>query len=1001
MRRAKTESVRFFLHPRSRLWRIAAAIAALCLCLASQAQDKVPALPTAATQAAPAGSQTAPAPAAAAPAAKLGDQSKEAIVYDKLYTKIRQDSDGTGTRQTTARIRVLADAGVKQMAVLTFTYTASNQQIDIGYVRVVKPDGSVVVTPDYNVQDMPADVTREAPMYSDIHQKHVAVRGLGVGDTLEYQVMLHTIKSEVPGQFWLEYSFEKNLIVLDEQLDLDLPADKQVTVACADVQPAITTADGRKLYHWSSSNLARPDPDAPPKSTKNWKPSVQVTTFSSWEQVGAWYNSLQKDSLTTTPAIQARADALTKGLTTDEDKLHAIFNDVALHIHYVGLDFGIGRYQPHAADDVLSNEYGDCKDKHTLLAALLKAAGIEAWPVLISSSRYLDPATPSPAQFDHVITLVPLGGKLLWMDSTEEVAPVGVLFATLRDKQALAIPVGKPAYLVHTPADLPAPRSIRIRVEGKLSDQGLFTGHLTQTADGDVGMLFRAGFRQTPQSQWKELLQRVAVTEGYGGEVSNPQVSEVEQIDQPLSFSFDYTREKYYRWNDQETSHWISPPLPAMGGELAPGDKEKKPADDIELGSTGKTVYLATMQLPTGWSMIPPQNVDLKEDWLEYHSTYSFSFKDGTFKAERIAVVKKTKVPLEQWEKYLALRRGMFEDWNNQILISPPSQTGARDWKGSLAVNEAPQILPGQPFDPGDAARLGQQLNALLPLKDAVAVLESDTPPSSADIAKAVAISRKAVDDFEAKTLTLPAEDAHSLYWAQMLGLTWSTLGWASLEAGDLPTAENYLRSACRLSQDRLSCYQLGRLLEAKGDKTGAAHLYELAHVSTAGNSLGAFLYSDYRVDDRIMESYRKLTGKVLTATPLNHGQYNGSLRAEMDKDLEIHGFTKTSKLNGEALFTVAYEVGKPVKAYFLNGDKGFAPMASTLEGHRFQVTLPTGTRARVLREVRLICAPFGGCDAYMLLPTSIEIPSNKGTMDLAPPHSPPGTKIIHIPTEP
>ena len=109
--------------------------------------------------------------------------------------------------------------------------------------------------------------------------------------------------------------------------------------------------------------------------------------------------------------------------------MHAIFNDVALHIHYVGLDFGIGRYQPHPADDVLSNEYGDCKDKHTLLAALLKAAGIEAWPVLISSSRELDPATPSPAQFDHVITLVPLDGKLLWMDSTEEIAPVGVLMA--------------------------------------------------------------------------------------------------------------------------------------------------------------------------------------------------------------------------------------------------------------------------------------------------------------------------------------------------------------------------------------------------------------------------------------------------------------------------------------------------------------------------------------------------------------------------------------------
>ncbi len=256
---ALTESLRFFVHLRLRIVRIAAVIAALPLCLYSQARAPAPV----ATQTAPAGQLTS-----STPIAKSGDVSKEALVFDKLYTKIRQESDGTGTRQTTARIRVLADAGVKQLAVLTFTYTASNQQIDIVYVRVIKPDGTVVATPDYNVQDLPADVTREAPMYSDIHQKHVAVRGLGVGDTLEYQWMLRTIKPDVPDQFWLEYSFEKDLIILDEQLDLDLPADKQVTVASADLQPTITTADGRKLYHWSSSNLARPDPDAPPKSVK-------------------------------------------------------------------------------------------------------------------------------------------------------------------------------------------------------------------------------------------------------------------------------------------------------------------------------------------------------------------------------------------------------------------------------------------------------------------------------------------------------------------------------------------------------------------------------------------------------------------------------------------------------------------------------------------------------------------------------------------------------------
>lgn len=938
-------------------------VLAVCLCaaLSATAQDKR--------------AQNPSAPPPSSSAAKPPDVSKEALVWNKLVTTVRMNADGTGARKTTARVSILADSGVKAMAVLTFTYTASNQQVEIGYVRVVKLDGSVVVTPDYNVQDMPADVTREAPMYSDIHQKHVAVKGLGVGDTLEYQITLRTLKPEVPGHFWLEYSFQKDLIALDEQLDLDLPADKAVTVASADLQPTVSSTGGRKLYHWASSNLARPDPDAPPKSVKHWKPSVQVTTFASWEQVGAWYNSLQRDSLIVTPAIQAKADALTKGLTSNDDKLRAIFNDVALHIHYVGLDFGIGRYQPHPADDVLSNEYGDCKDKHTLLAALLKAAGIEAWPVLISAaSRELDSATPSPAQFNHVITLVPLSGKMVWMDSTEEVAPVGLLMGVLRDKQALAIPDGRPAYLEKTPEDAPTPRTIHLQVEGKLSEQGLFTGHIDQNTDGDVGMSFRSGFRRVPQSQWKELMEGVAHLEGYSGEVSNPKVSDVEKIGQPFELSFDYTREKCFLWDDRKASHWISPPLPRMGGELAPGVKEKKPADNPELGSTGETVFHVTLELPTGWFMVAPKDFDLKEDWLEYHAKYSF--KNGIFTADRSALVKRTKVPLEQWDRYLAFRRGMFEDWNRQTLISPANRATAQNWQNK--INEVTPLEGARMNENQIVFRFVSASEVTQPLRDALAILVADPSASSADLAKAVGLSRQAVEAIEAKTLRLSPDDAESLYWMQLLAHAWSTRGWAALEVKDLPTAENYLRAAWQLSQDQVIGYQFGRLLEAKGDKGGAMHIFKLASVSAAGMNdlVDRLFYSNYKVGDQIAASYEMLTGKPLTATALNHGRYDGSLSAELDEENEIKGFTRSSKFNCDAYFILAYEQEKPVKAYILQGDEGFPSMESTLLAHHFPVPMPNGSKARLLREVRLMCSSYGGgCDAYLLLPTAVHIP--------------------------
>jgi len=940
--------------------------------LALRSQDKTAAAPQKTSQTLPVqiAPQSAPGTQPAATSnGKPSDLSKEAVVFDKLYTKIREETDGTGTRQTTARIRVLADAGVKQMAVLTFTFTASNQQIDIGYVRVIKPDGSVVVTPDYNVQDLPADVTREAPMYSDIHQKHVAVRGLGVGDTLEYQVMLHTTKPDVPGQFWLEYEFEKNLIVLDEQLDLDLPADKAVRVASDEVQPTISSASGRKLYHWSSSNLARPDPDAPPKSEKNLKPSVQVTTFKNWEEVGAWYASLQEPSLVITPAIKARADALTKGMISDEDKINAIFNDVALHIHYVALEFGIGRYQPHSADDVLANEYGDCKDKHTLLAAMLKAAGIDAWPVLIASSRDLDPATPSPAQFDHVITLVKLKDKTLWMDSTEEVAPVGSLIGTLRDKQALAIPDGKPAYLERTPADLPYPQVTRIEVTGAFTDEGTFTGHFTESYHGDGEYLLRNAFRAVPESQWKTFLQNVSNATGFAGDVSNPVVSPIEQTAKPLEFSYDYKREKYGEWDSKR----ITPPFPPIGYEMAPGIKQIKPADDVDLGSPGELVYKATVKLPKGWELYPEQPTNLVEDWAEYHSKYTF--KDGTFTAERRLVIKKDKMPLADWEKYLEFRRGIYGDEveTNAISSSGEAESDSTEAAGGNATPGSTAIL-----NLGSSPVMQQMIVLILPLRDVVSTLLSDQPQTPDELKKAAADSQTTLDLIESKSRDLSASDASSLYWAKAISTGWCVKGWSALALNDLPTAETYLRAAWKLNQDPLSGYLLGWLLELKQARAAAAHQYELAYVASNSSIFGVIAPPSFDIQKRISDGYKRVTGRQISATPFKNGAYNGSLQQELDLSNEIHGFNGAGKLSGEGLYSVDYSSDKPATVSMLSGDKPLEKLAPLLQSKGFAALFPNGSKARLLREVRIVCSPYAGCDVYQLLPGSIRIPSKE-----------------------
>src|SRR4029077_8569717 len=152
------------------------------------------------------------------------------------------------------------------------------------------------------------------------------------------------------------------------------------------------------------------------------------------------------------------------------------------------------------------NQYGDCKDKHTLFASLLQAAGIPAYPALISSSRKLDPDVPSPAQFDHVISVVPQGQSYLWLDTTAEVGPFGYLLPQLRDKQALVMPGDKPAILVATPPNLPFPSIDTFTIEGKLNEEGTLESKMDYTSRGDAEIVLRSAFRQVPQPQWKDLV---------------------------------------------------------------------------------------------------------------------------------------------------------------------------------------------------------------------------------------------------------------------------------------------------------------------------------------------------------------------------------------------------------------------------------------------------------------------------------------------------------------
>ena len=232
------------------------------------------------------------------------DYSQEAFVIEQFSRKHKFEKDGTSLREDTARIRIQSEAGVQQYSVLTFSYASGIGTFEVKYVRVRKPDGSVVETPADNVQDMAAQITREAPFYSDLHEKHIAVKGLGVGDILEFQIAESTTKPLAPGQFWTSYEFTHGQIVLDEQLQISVPRERSIKLKSSMVQPIISEAGDYRVYVWHSSNLQHKDETEKKREAteKLWnqargrtpRPDVLLSSFNSWEEVGRWYGGLQE-----------------------------------------------------------------------------------------------------------------------------------------------------------------------------------------------------------------------------------------------------------------------------------------------------------------------------------------------------------------------------------------------------------------------------------------------------------------------------------------------------------------------------------------------------------------------------------------------------------------------------------------------------------------------------------------------------------------------------------
>jgi transglutaminase-like putative cysteine protease len=342
------------------------------------------------------------------------------------------NADGTGACQDEAFVKILTEKGKRGNRTLSLSFMLPYSTEEVVRLEVIKPDGTVIpVDVAANSKETIDDSQMEMNIYDpNSRVLQVSIPQVEIGDVV-HSVSRQTItRSFMPGQYAELNVFEEPGYIRHISYTVQAPADRPLErIALRDEVPGTvhysTNAgpDHSVIHRWEVQNVPRMfgEPSMPPGDMVLQR--VLVSTTPDWQAVSKWYWDLSRPHLDATePEMTNKVNELTAGARTDLEKVKSIFYYVSKNIRYMGLTDEKDRpgYEPHDVKITYDKKYGVCRDKAALLVSLLRAAGLNSYPVLINVGTKMDPGVPDPF-FNHAIVSVELTkGKYVLMDPTDE-----------------------------------------------------------------------------------------------------------------------------------------------------------------------------------------------------------------------------------------------------------------------------------------------------------------------------------------------------------------------------------------------------------------------------------------------------------------------------------------------------------------------------------------------------------------------------------------------------
>ena len=553
---------------------------------------------------------------------------------------------------------------------------------------------------DYEVKDKEAievSLPRIAgsELISDVKDKLLQIPAPDPGNVVGYEYD----EEEQPLVLQDVWRFQREIPARELHYSLQLPAGWEYRASWInyfDVQPE-QNGDNQSAWTLHDVTAIRKEADMPPIESVagqliiSFFPPGGASTngFSSWHQMGNWYLNLTNGRRDVSPQMSQQVTTLTASLGTTMDRIKALAEFVQHDIRYVAIELGVGGWQPHAASDVFSHHYGDCKDKATLLSSMLGLIGVESFYVVINSQRgSVTPQTPaSVGGFNHVVLAIklPAGvsdsslaaaiqhprlGSLLYFDPTNELTPFGEIGGYLQANYGLLV-TSEGGELVELPMQPPATNGIHRAGKLTLDQSGTLKGDVIEIRQGDRAWSERGRLRSVTKNTEKiKPVEDLLAGSLSRFSITKASITNLNEIDLPFELNYSFEAPDYAK-----NAGGLLLVRPRVLGIKASGLMETKEPRKfpVEFEGPSRDVDTFDITIPPGYVVDDaPPPVDTDFGFASYHS--KTEVQGNLIHYSRAFEIKQPSVPVSRSEDLKKFYRIIASDERNTVVLKAVAQ---------------------------------------------------------------------------------------------------------------------------------------------------------------------------------------------------------------------------------------------------------------------------------------------------------------------------------------